>query len=177
MVPAIATLIVGIIVGYMAQRSRMCFIGGLRDFMLVRDTELLKGVAAFFVTAWLAFSAAGYFGLLDLQTPEFQGNGPNLLQPAADEYEFAIAKVAGHAAPLPSKSAQGLLAIGWPILTLTVVAGVVIGLFTTLANGCPTRQHVLAVQGMKDSMFYLAGFYLGVIFYYSVTSPLLSLFI
>jgi uncharacterized membrane protein YedE/YeeE len=155
----------------------MCFIGGLRDFILVRDTELIKGVAAFFVTAWLAFSVAGYLGLLDLQIPEFQGNDPNLLQPAANEYESVTTKLTGHAAPLKNRSTQGLPAIGWPILTLTVAAGVVIGLFTTLANGCPTRQHVLAVQGMKDSMFYLAGFYLGIIFYYSITSPLLSLFI
>lgn len=177
MVPAIATLAVGIMVGYMAQRSRMCFIGGLRDFILVRDTELLKGVAAFFVTAWLAFSLAGYFGLLDLQAPEFQGNGPNLLQPLADKVEVTDTKVVGHAAPLPMPPAQGLLAIGWPILTLTVLAGLVIGLFTTLANGCPTRQHVLSVQGMKDSQFYLAGFYLGVLFYYTITNPLLSLFI
>jgi uncharacterized membrane protein YedE/YeeE len=176
MVPAIATLVVGLIVGYLAQRSRMCFIGGLRDFILVRDTELLKGVGAFFITAWLAFSLAGYIGLLDLQAPQYQGISPNLLQRATTD-EATNAKVAGHAAPTPVRLSQGLLTIGWPILLLTVGAGVVIGLFTTLANGCPTRQHVLAAQGMQDAMFYLAGFYLGVIFYYLVTKPLLSLFI
>ena len=37
MLPAIATLALGIILGYLAQRSRICFIGGLRDFILVRD--------------------------------------------------------------------------------------------------------------------------------------------
>lgn len=49
---ALLSLIIGLILGYLAQRSRMCFIGGLRDMILVRDTELLKGATAFFVTAW-----------------------------------------------------------------------------------------------------------------------------
>ena len=47
MTAAIATLVIGVIVGYLAQRSRMCFVGGIRDFILVRDTELLKGLIAF----------------------------------------------------------------------------------------------------------------------------------
>ena len=53
MLLALVTLVLGAILGYLAQRSRMCFVGGWRDFILVRDTELLKGVLAFFVTAWL----------------------------------------------------------------------------------------------------------------------------
>ena len=58
MLPALVTLLMGVVLGYLAQRSRICFIGGLRDFILVRDTELVKGAIAFFLTAWLAFSAA-----------------------------------------------------------------------------------------------------------------------
>jgi hypothetical protein len=119
MVPAIATLVVGLIVGYLAQRSRMCFIGGLRDFILVRDTELLKGVGAFFITAWLAFSLAGYIGLLDLQAPQYQGISPNLLQRATTD-EATNANVAGHAAPPPVRRSQGLLTSGWPIWLLAV---------------------------------------------------------
>ncbi|MCL2678425.1 MAG: YeeE/YedE family protein, partial [Clostridiales bacterium] len=46
---------VGLIFGFLAQRSRMCFVGGWRDFFLVRDTYLLKGFIAFFVTAALFF--------------------------------------------------------------------------------------------------------------------------
>ncbi|MFN8455191.1 MAG: hypothetical protein U0401_11080 [Anaerolineae bacterium] len=205
MTPALATLVVGIIVGYLAQRSRMCFIGGLRDFILVRDNELLKGVIAFFVTAWLAFSVAGVFGLVDWQAPKFQGSTPaenQAIEPviAVSRCQTQLGNATGcpnlreawtptkavepiswqtsaQVAPAPTNLAQSLGSVGWPILLLTVGAGVAIGLFSTLANGCPTRQHVLAAQGMQDSLFYLAGFYLGVIFYYLITKPLFSFFI
>src|SRR5215472_921012 len=57
MTVSLVSLGVGLFVGYLGQRSRMCTIGGLRDFVLVRDTGLLKGVAAMLITAWLAFGA------------------------------------------------------------------------------------------------------------------------
>jgi len=50
-----SSLGLGLVVGYLGQRSRMCSIGGLRDFVLVRDTGLLKGAGALLVTAWLGF--------------------------------------------------------------------------------------------------------------------------
>jgi uncharacterized protein len=55
---SISSLCLGLIVGYLGQRSRMCSIGGLRDYVLVRDTGLLKGAAALLVTTWVAFSVA-----------------------------------------------------------------------------------------------------------------------
>lgn len=57
MIVSITSLCVGIIVGYLGQRSRMCTIGGLRDYVLVRDTDLLKGVLALLVGSWIAFGA------------------------------------------------------------------------------------------------------------------------
>jgi hypothetical protein len=60
MTAAVATLVIGILLGYLGQRSRMCFIGGVRDFILVRDTFLLKGLIAFGLTAWLAFPVIGF---------------------------------------------------------------------------------------------------------------------
>ena len=62
MMVAIATLFIGVILGYLGQRSRMCFVGGIRDFVLIRDTYLLKGLIAFGLTAWLAFPLAGLMG-------------------------------------------------------------------------------------------------------------------
>jgi uncharacterized membrane protein YedE/YeeE len=59
MTVSIASLAVGFVVGYLAQRSRMCTIGGLRDFVLVRDTGLLKGVLAMLVAAWVVFGVIG----------------------------------------------------------------------------------------------------------------------
>jgi hypothetical protein len=57
MIATFASLGLGIVVGYLGQRSRMCSIGGLRDYVLVRDTGLLKGAAALLVTTWIAFGA------------------------------------------------------------------------------------------------------------------------
>src|SRR5665647_567622 len=62
MFTAFISLIFGLIIGYLAQRSRMCFIGGMRDFVLVRDTYLLKGLVAFFVTAAILFPLANALG-------------------------------------------------------------------------------------------------------------------
>lgn len=55
MIVTFASLGFGVIVGYLGQRSRMCSIGGLRDFVLVRDTALLKGALALLVAAWVSF--------------------------------------------------------------------------------------------------------------------------
>jgi len=162
MEPALVTLIMGIILGYLAQRSRICFIGGLRDFVLVRDTELLKGAVAFFITAWLAFSVAGRLGLVDWRAPTYGGGA-------------AVQRVA-LSGTMPAVALSGsVLDIGLPVLVVAVAAGIALGLFSTLANGCPTRQHVLAAQGVRDSVFYLGGFYLGVVVYNLVTKPLLAL--
>ncbi len=137
MTAAIATLVIGVILGYLGQRSRMCFVGGIRDFILVRDTALLKGLVAFGLTAWLAFplvsliigTRLGPFGVSDAVT-----------------------------------------------IALTIVGGFGVGSVSTLANGCPLRQHELAAQGVTSSMAYLGGFFVGaVIFHVWVAALLLRL--
>ncbi len=57
MIVSFSSLALGVIVGYLGQRSRMCSIGGLRDFVLVRDTGLLRGAGALLVVTWVAFGA------------------------------------------------------------------------------------------------------------------------
>ncbi len=161
MIPALVTLVMGIVLGYLAQRSRICFIGGLRDFILVHDTELLKGAIAFFVTAWLAFSVAGSFGLLDWQ------------QAPAGAAATGAASGMAMSASAPRLDLSG---INWQRWALIGAAGIALGLCSTLANGCPTRQHVLAAQGVRDSRLYLVGFYLGVVIFYLATRPLLARF-
>ncbi|MFC1919070.1 YedE family putative selenium transporter [Chloroflexota bacterium] len=54
-------LIVGLVVGFLAQRTRMCFVGGWRDIFLVRDFYLFRGVAAFFVGALVTNYIIGNF--------------------------------------------------------------------------------------------------------------------
>ncbi len=51
MIAALATLVLGFGIGYLGQRSRLCFISGYRDFFLTRDITLLKGVAGAFLGA------------------------------------------------------------------------------------------------------------------------------
>jgi len=49
--PLLLSLVAGLVFGFLAQRTRMCFVGGWRDLFLVKDTYLFSGIAAFFVGA------------------------------------------------------------------------------------------------------------------------------
>lgn len=49
--PLIIATIAGMIIGVLAQKTRMCFVGGWRDLSLVKDSYLFSGIAAFFVGA------------------------------------------------------------------------------------------------------------------------------
>jgi uncharacterized membrane protein YedE/YeeE len=62
MIASIATLILGFIIGYLGQRSRLCFVSGYRDFVLTHDTTLLKGVAGAFVGALGGFILFYFLG-------------------------------------------------------------------------------------------------------------------
>ena len=135
MTAAVATLAIGVVLGYLGQRSRMCFIGGIRDFILVRDTYLLKGLIAFGLTAWLAFPVIGLVA----------GGRPGAVG-ATDALTVVLA----------------------------VAGGLGVGFFSTLANGCPFRQHVLAAQGVRSSMAYVAGFLAGAVMFHAWTAPLLA---
>lgn len=43
----------GLLIGFLAQRTRFCTVGGLRDVILMRDFHLLSGVAAFLIAAFV----------------------------------------------------------------------------------------------------------------------------
>lgn len=134
MTAAVATLMIGVILGYLGQRSRMCFVGGIRDFLLVRDTYLLKGLIAFGLTAWVGFPLAG----------------------------------------LVVGARPGGLGVSDAVtVALTMAGGFGVGYVSTLANGCPLRQHVLAAQGVTSSITYLAGFLAGGVLFHAWIAPLL----
>lgn len=42
----------GLVIGFLAQRSRFCTMGSIRDVILMRDTHLISGVAALLVVAF-----------------------------------------------------------------------------------------------------------------------------
>lgn len=47
----IISLIAGLIVGALAQRTRLCMVGGIRDFILFRESKLLIGFVVVFASA------------------------------------------------------------------------------------------------------------------------------
>jgi uncharacterized protein len=57
----LVSLIAGIVIGFIAQKTRMCFAGGWRDIVLVRDYYLLNGIIAFFVGALVTNYLTGDF--------------------------------------------------------------------------------------------------------------------
>lgn len=59
--PIVLSLACGLVVGALAQRSRMCFAGGLRDVFLIRDTTLLTGFVAIFLSSLVLNLATGNF--------------------------------------------------------------------------------------------------------------------
>lgn len=51
--PVVISLIAGLIVGTLAQRTRLCMVGGIRDAVLFREWKLLLGFLAILVSAFL----------------------------------------------------------------------------------------------------------------------------
>ena len=59
--PIVISIAAGLIIGFLAQRTRFCTVGGLRDVILMRDFHLLSGVAAFAVAAFVMNLIFGQF--------------------------------------------------------------------------------------------------------------------
>jgi len=55
------SLAVGLVAGFLAQRSRFCTVGAVRDVILLRDSHLLNGVLAFIGVAFITNLALGQF--------------------------------------------------------------------------------------------------------------------
>ena len=49
--PILISLIAGLVVGALAQRTRLCMVGGIRDMALFRESKLLLGFVAIFASA------------------------------------------------------------------------------------------------------------------------------
>ncbi len=57
------SLIVGVIVGAIAQRTRLCMVGGTRDMILFKDSYLLSGFLSILAFAFIANFFMGYFNV------------------------------------------------------------------------------------------------------------------
>jgi uncharacterized protein len=154
---SLAFLLIGLAVGALAQRSRMCFVAGLRDWIIVRDTELLAGMFAFIATVWVLTSALGVLGLLHRGVPLYGESGLAAASPAGAQAGAPLTWMS-----LPSR----LGAFFWASLG----GGFLVGVLSVIAGGCVLRQHVLCAQGDGNARFYLVGFYAAVPVYYGLLS-------
>lgn len=59
--PLFVSLVVGLIIGFLAQRSRFCTMGAIRDLILFRQTHLLSGFVALIVFAFITNLVLGQF--------------------------------------------------------------------------------------------------------------------
>lgn len=61
--PIIISLIAGLIVGAISQRTRLCMVGGIRDMILFRESYLLLGFISILVFSFIANYFFGFFNL------------------------------------------------------------------------------------------------------------------
>lgn len=61
--PIVIALISGLIVGALAQKTRLCFVGGIRDLILFKDSYLISGFIAIFVVVLIGNLVMGNFSL------------------------------------------------------------------------------------------------------------------
>jgi YedE family putative selenium metabolism protein len=62
-----AALAVGLLIGFLAQRSRFCTVGAIRDLILLRDAHLFNGIVALVAAGFVTSLALGLF------KPGFEG--------------------------------------------------------------------------------------------------------
>lgn len=59
--PIVASLIIALCVGFLAQRTRLCTMGAIRDVILIRNTHLLSGILGILIAAFIMNLILGQF--------------------------------------------------------------------------------------------------------------------
>ena len=144
----LVTLLLGILIGYLAQRSGYCSIGGFRDYFLFRHTRLLSG--------YLTLIVASYAGYLLFW----------FLTPDAMEHFFWALK-SGVATPIPG--APGSLDTT-AYLIFSIVPGFFVGLIAVFIGGCPIRQTVMASEGNYKAAWFFVGMCVGSVLFAAIIS-------
>ena len=134
----IATLVVGFIAGFLGQRSRMCFVGGIRDLYLIRSSYLFKGLIGFLIAAFVGYIIFNN----GIAFPWVIENGVSTAIPGAP------------------------CSIGTAAFVMAIIGGLGIGFFAVLSGGCPFRNTVLTGEGNKAALMYLLGFLVGAILFH-----------
>ena len=170
LMPAIASICLGFLLGYLGQRARLCFIGGMRDWVLIRDTYLIKGLFAFMVAALVGFGIFRFMSPAIKTFPWFVNGGAVFAKKWA---AMGIEANPNFMLPVPGDP------ITWSPrafahIILAIIGGLGLGFFSVLAGGCPFRQHVMAAEGSRSAMVYLLGFALGAILFHKFIVPLVK---
>ncbi len=132
--PIIISLVAGLIVGALAQRTRLCMVGGIRDVVLFRESKLLLGFASILVFTLIT-------NLILMGVTDVAETGTTFFK-----LGFAEQAVA---------HTDGL----WNFLGMLLV-----GFGCVLLGGCPLRQLVLAGEGNSDSAITVIGLMAGAAF-------------
>jgi uncharacterized membrane protein YedE/YeeE len=138
----IVTLLLGLLIGWLAQRSGFCSVGGFRDFILFRHTRLLYGYLALIVGAFV-----GYLVFW-------------LITPSAFEHFFWM--LTSGLTPVPGAPA-GLSVAAY--ILLAIVGGIAVGIIGVLLGGCPLRQLVMTSEGNVKSLVFVIGMGIGSVVY------------
>lgn len=134
----VVTLFLGLIIGWLGQRSGFCSIGGFRDFIMFRHTRLLAGFLALIIGAFI-----GYLVF-------------KILFPAAFEGFFWL--MGKGLMPVPGAPANLTVTA---YIVLAIVGGIAVGLIGVLLGGCPLRQLVMTSEGNIKSLFFVIGMAIG----------------
>jgi uncharacterized membrane protein YedE/YeeE len=166
----IASIFLGLIMGYLGQRARMCFIGGMRDYYLVRDTYLIKGLFAFLVCALAGFILFQFVSPALKTFPWFLDGG------AVFAKKWTATGVTANSSSLLPVPGDPITwsPKAWAHITLAVLGGFGLGFFSCIAGGCPFRQHIMAAEGSKSAIVYLVGFALGAIIFHRFVAPFIK---
>lgn len=138
----IVTLFLGLIIGWLGQRSGFCSIGGFRDFFMFKHTRLLFG--------FLALIGGAFIGYLVFK----------FIFPAAFGGFFWV--LGNGLMPVPGAPA-GLTVTAY--ILLAVVGGIAVGLIGVLLGGCPLRQLVMTSEGNIKSLCFVIGICIGSVVY------------
>jgi len=130
--PILISLAAGLIVGALAQRSRLCMVGGIRDVVLFREWKLLLGFVAIFVSALIC-------NLI------LQGVGVNFAGAEATYFTLSM-----ESQPIAHTDAL------WNALGMYLA-----GFGCVLLGGCPLRQLILSGEGNTDSAITVLGLVAG----------------